>query len=179
MSIRDALIIILGALGGKVQSKTKIQKLCYFLSVIFGYDYGFKAHYYGPYSQQVENALDDLLGIGFVTSARESFGASAGGFEVVRYDYTLTKDGESIYEDLKNLPEAGKISDLIAKMKDFDYVKLSIAAKSHYILKQEGKPMNADKIREKSKNFNWNITDKDINSAIDFLKGLNLAKAAN
>jgi uncharacterized protein YwgA len=179
MSIRDALIIILGALGGKVQSKTKIQKLCYFLSVIFGLDYGFKAHYYGPYSQQVENALDDLLGIGFVTSARESFGASAGGFEVVRYDYSLTKDGKSIYEDLKNLPEAGKISDLIAKMKDFDYLKLSIAAKSFFILKNESKPMNAEKIREKALSFNWKITDTDINTAIDFLKEMHLAKAAD
>lgn len=179
MRIRDSLIIILGALGGKVQSKTKLQKLCYFLSVMFEFDYGFKAHYYGPYSQQVENALDDLLGIGFVVASRESFGASAGGFEVVRYDYSLTKDGESIYEDLKKLPEAGKIADSLSKMKDFDYLKLSIAAKSFFILKNESKPMNAEKIREKALSFNWNITDTDINTAIDFLKDMSLAKSAN
>lgn len=179
MGIRDALIIIFGSLGGRVQSKTKVQKLCYFLSVIFGLDFGFKAHYYGPYSQQVENALDDLLGIGFVEAKRERFGAGAGGFEVVRFDYSLTSDGKAIYQELKGTPEAKKMIEQLKKMKDFDYVKLSIAAKSYYILKQDDKPMNADKIREKSKNFNWNITDKDINSAIDFLKGLHLVKAAN
>lgn len=179
MKIRDALIIILGSMGGTIESKTKIQKLCYFLSIFLSEDFGFRAHYYGPYSQQVENALDELRGMGFVSAERVSFGAVSGGFEVVRFDYSLTSDGKAIFQELKGMLEAKKMMEQLKKMKDFDYVKLSIAAKSYYILKQEGKPMNADKIREKSKNFNWNITDKDINSAIDFLKGLHLVKAAN
>lgn len=179
MKIRDALVVILGSVGGTIESKTKIQKLCYFLSIFLGKDFGFKAHYYGPYSQQVENALDELRGMGFVSAERVSFGAVSGGFEVIRFDYSLTSDGKAIYHELKGTSEAKNMIEQLRKMKDFDYVKLSIAAKAYYILKQEGKSMNADKIREKSKNFNWNITDKDINSAIDFLKGLNLVKAAN
>jgi uncharacterized protein YwgA len=51
MKIRDMLLIILGSTGGAIESKTKIQKLCYFLSVFLEEDFGFKAHYYGPYSQ--------------------------------------------------------------------------------------------------------------------------------
>jgi uncharacterized protein YwgA len=179
MKIREALIIILGSLGDTIESKTKIQKLCYFLSIFMNKDFGFKAHYYGPYSQQVDIALDELRGMGFVAAERVSFGAYSGGFEVVRFDYSLTSDGKEIYQVLKGTPEAKEMAAQLKKMKDFDYVKLSIAAKSHYILKQEGKPMNADKIREKSKTFNWDITDKDITSAIDFLKGLHLAKAAH
>lgn len=179
MKIRDVLIIILGSMNGTVESKTKIQKLCYFLSVFLSEDFGFKAHYYGPYSQQVENALDELRGMGFVSAERVRFGAVSGGFEVVRFDYSLTSDGKAIYQELKRTSEAKHMIEYLKKMKDLDYVELSIAAKSHYILKQEGKPMIADKIREKSKNFNWNITDKEINSAINFLKDLHLVKTAN
>jgi hypothetical protein len=39
--------------------------------------------------------------------------------------------------------------------------------------------MDAEKIREKARGFNWNIIDKDINMAIEFLKELRLAKAAS
>jgi uncharacterized protein YwgA len=179
MKLRDVLVVILGAMEGTIQSKTKIQKLCYFLSIVLQMDFGFRAHYYGPYSQQIEAALDDLLGMGFVTATINKFGVVSGGFEIVRYDYSLTKDGNAMYEDIKSTPSSVEIINFINKLKtmeDIDYLKLSIAAKAYYVLNKEEQPMGKHKIREKAKHFNWDITDVDINSAISFLENIDLVR---
>src|SRR4030065_640258 len=117
MKLRDVIITILGAMGDHVESKTKIQKICYFLATILKRDFGFKAHYYGPYSQHVEGALDDLIGMGFVTTATINFGTAPSGFEVVRYDYSLTKDGKIMYENIKSNTESIEITKFINKLK--------------------------------------------------------------
>lgn len=179
MKLRDVIITILGAMGDHVESKTKIQKICYFLAIILKRDFGFKAHYYGPYSQHVEEALDDLIGMGFVTTATINFGTAPSGFEVVRYDYSLTKDGKIMYENIKSNTESIEITKFINKLKtpkNIDYLKLSIAAKSYYVLNKEDQPMQKQKIREKAKQFKWDITEGDINSAISFLENIDLVR---
>ncbi|MFH1259164.1 MAG: hypothetical protein ABII74_05040 [Elusimicrobiota bacterium] len=178
MKLRDFLIAILGAMGGQIQSKTKIQKLCYFLSIVLNKDFGFQAHYYGPYSQQVEEALGDLLGMGFVTKTTNNFGAISAGFEVVRYDYSLTKEGKAIYEDIQSTPESNEVINKLKIIGDIDYLKLSIAAKAHYILSKGSQALDVSKIKDKAKSFKWNITEEDIDTAINFLEKMNLVLVA-
>jgi uncharacterized protein YwgA len=179
MKLRDVLLIILGQLGGSIQSKTKIQKLCYFLSIVLNIDFGFRAHYYGPYSSQVESALDDLLGIGFVIATINQFGTVSNGFEIVRYDYSLTKDGKAIYQDFSAGPKPAEETVIAAinrikNIGDIGYLELSIAAKTYYIISKKSKFMNTDMISNEANSFDWNITDDDISKAVKFLEKMNL-----
>jgi uncharacterized protein YwgA len=180
MKLKDVLVIIFGELGGSIQSKTKIQKICYFISVLTEKDFGYKAHYYGPYSEQVASALDELVGIGFVSTTTNTFGMySSDGFEIVRYDYTLTEQGKQMFGILnssKDFDEIKGLSVQLEKMKGLHYVNLSIAAKAYFVLKKQGQPMTNAKIRDKAKTFGWNIADPQIDSAITFLENMDLVK---
>jgi hypothetical protein len=60
----------IGALGSRpLKSKVKIQKLLYLFSTIFP-DFGelleYEPHLLGPYSEIVDNVLEDLLTLGLV-----------------------------------------------------------------------------------------------------------------
>jgi uncharacterized protein YwgA len=180
MEPRHLILMLLKAYGGNITSKTKIQKMIYFISLILGEDLEFKPHYYGPYSIQVEQGLDELIGAGFVDVTRNIFGVDVSkGFEFKRYDFFLTNSGQKLSDAIEedNREEYNKIKDFVGKLKsktgDPDYLSLSIAAKAYFILEKEGKPMNMNAIKEKAKNFGWNVTKDDIDMAVNILKKLN------
>ena len=56
------LIGLLDASGGSVRGRTYLQKLTYFVTLLADVklELGFDAHFYGPYSEIVENALIQL-----------------------------------------------------------------------------------------------------------------------
>ncbi len=73
---------------------------------------------------------------------------------------------ERIHYYLKMFYEAG----------DLDYVQLSIAAKSCYVLKNGDKPMQREDIIETAKKLSWDITPESVEKAIDFLNKMGLVK---
>jgi len=174
--------MLLKASGGKVDSKTKLQKEIYFISLLLGKDFGFEAHYYGPYSTEIERGIDELIGAGFVNMKREIFGIDHNrGFEFKRYDFSSATSGQKFAEILKkeNSEEYRIIENFINKFKEVgnpDYLSLSLAAKAHFILSKQGTPMSKAQIREKAKEFGWNVKDNDIDIAISILKKLNFVK---
>jgi len=93
----------IGALDSQpLKSKVKIQKLLYLFSNVFP-DFGelleYEPHLLGPYSEIVDNVLEDLLTLGFVQKE--------GNY------YTLTIKGQEIFDSLKPKRE------LIDVMNDF------------------------------------------------------------
>lgn len=95
MTTYDFVQLSLYACGGKIQGRTKLQKTVYFLGLMTGHldKLGYQAHYYGPYSAEVAEAISTLEGIGFASSTIASVGTvDPQGFEIRRSDYTLTEE---------------------------------------------------------------------------------------
>ncbi len=178
LALNDVILLIISDLGGEIQSKTKLQKLCYFHSIKTGKDLGFRAHYYGPYSPLVEKKLDELEGIGLIEKKTQSFGEIyRNGFGVVRYDYKMTKYGQEVVSAIGSNQEKELLTKFLKKIKELgnpDYLELSLAAKTYFILKKEGKPLTYESIREKAKIVDWEINEKDINKATKLLEKLKL-----
>jgi len=172
----------LDAWDGTIKSKTKLQKIIYFISLLLNRDLGFKAHYYGPYSTDVEIALDELIGAGFVDVKHDVWGYDTKcGFESKRYTFSLTESGKKFARSLEeeNHSDYSKIKEFIDKLKEIgnpDYLSLSIAAKSYFIREKEGKTMTKDEIKTKANSFGWRINNNDVDIAVNILSKLNFVK---
>ncbi|MCC6445571.1 MAG: hypothetical protein IT210_19210 [Armatimonadetes bacterium] len=182
MTVHDLILLALKAMGGKVQGKTLFQKRLYFIGLLTGHlsDLGYVAHYYGPYSETVADAIGELCGVDFF--AERTFSGRKNkdtGFEMVRTDYTLTPDGQEIASLLmQQYPEAYRsIASAwtnIEKAGTLDYMQLSIAAKVFYILNEHLIPMSAKAIQRTADSLGWTLEDTDIETTANFLMNLNL-----
>ena len=177
------VLLVLDYAGGTISGKTLLQKRCFFLAKLLCMDLHYQAHYYGPYSTEVEEGLAKLKALGFVQEQSHGFGiADSVGFEVRRYDYTLTDDGKIVVKTLKErIPKKyEKIKSALDKLKtagDTDnYVELSIAAKTFHILSETKSPMTTSAIRTAAKDLGWNISGESIDKACAFLEKLDMVE---
>ena len=130
----DFVHLALLAVGGEIRGKTKLQKTVYFLGVLTDSvdQLGYRAHYYGPYSQEVANACSRLRSLGFVDQNLCGGGTvGESGFEVGRYDFRLTDTGRAVaalkarkYAELEEglNRAAGKLKDA----GEINYMKMEI-----------------------------------------------------
>jgi|GEM_PF-2317432 len=56
MTADNLILLILAQAGGQLSGKTLLQKRAYFISKILNFQLGFKPHFYGPFSSEIENA---------------------------------------------------------------------------------------------------------------------------
>ncbi|MGH7814352.1 MAG: hypothetical protein ACREQI_10175 [Candidatus Binataceae bacterium] len=180
---RDVVLIILDAYGGSLAGRTKLQKLSYFAGIMAGLDLGFQAHYYGPYSPIIEQAVGELKSLGFVSEETLGFGMVQNPFfgEVRRFDYQLTADGKTIVADLqRRIPqESERLFEIVSRIKgagDPDYQGLSLAAKTYFILNRQGKPVTYSDLENEAKNFSWDLPSESVRTAVDFLAKLGLVE---
>ncbi len=178
----DFVQISLLALGGEVQGKTSLQKKVYFFGVLTNTleELGYRPHFYGPYSDDVAQAVQELRMIGYVEQTVRSAGiADAAGFERCRYDYHLTEAGTrvarakaSVNKDLwTKLDSIAKRLNLAG---DIGYMKLSIAAKTYFLLGQsDGQPSKEDLAKLASK-FGWSVKPDEIHEAASYLEKLHI-----
>ena len=182
MKARHLILMVLNAWDGAIESKTKLQKTLYFISLLLNRDLGFKAHYYGPYSLEVEEGIDELVGAGFLDVEWHILGIDTRyGFEAKRYDFSLTESGKEFAKILtvENSDDYNIIKEFVKKLKEIGnpgYLSLSIAAKAYFILNKEGKPMNKYEIITKASSFGWQVNENDINVAVDILSKLNFVE---
>ena len=59
---------------------------------------------------------------------------------------------------------------------DVDYLKMSVAAKTFFILSNSGKPATATELRYSASRLGWNPTPQEMEESIEFLKKLGLVK---
>lgn len=171
------VLVIIEIAGGELRGKTLLQKQAYFISEFLQIDLGFKAHFYGPYSQVVEDALDYNKYLGFVNENCFLWGEDPYGFEQKRYDYILSDYGKEIVNKIRlhESDEYNKIYNVIKKIEQAgisnDYISISIAAKVYYILTQPEKlgKITPKKIEKIAKEFGWNISPESIKSAINLI----------
>jgi len=182
MKPTDFVLCLVDAAGGRIQGRTLLQKRAFFVTELTGNDFGlrFNAHYYGPYSATVEGTTTQLENLGFLQESSTGFGTVRDGFEVRRYNYSLTEDGEQLVEPLRNTPEYIAIKDAtdrILAAGDPNYVELSIAAKAYFLLKKkEGGSMTVAELIKEGEKYNWSISPESVQKAVHFLASIGLAE---
>jgi uncharacterized protein YwgA len=176
------VLALLDASGGRLQGRTMLQKKAYFASLLSGVDPGldFNAHYYGPYSAVLDSTVAQLKNLGFIGEDVTGYGVSSEGFELRRYDYSISADGKKLLASFCNSDEYKKIASAVAKIReagDPSYFELSIAAKTYFILDRRNKPMSNSEIkREAAKSFNWSIQPQSLDRAVQFLQQVDLTE---
>jgi uncharacterized protein YwgA len=188
MTTYDFVHLALLATGGEVRGKTKLQKTVYFLGLLTGQldGLGYRAHYYGPYSDEVADAVRTLDGLGFVDRSTAGMGAyDPMGFEVKRTDYRLNAAGLTIAKDkaAKNPKLWEKLQNAARLLNEaagsLDYIKLSVVAKTYFLLNQQGRPANERELKNLAKHFGWDVKEEQILEAAGYLRKLGLAKSTN
>lgn len=180
MKPTDFLLCLIDASGGTIEGRTLLQKRAFFVTELVGEDFGLKfdAHYYGPYSATVEGTTTQLKNLGFVQESSTGFGILSDGFEVRRYDCTLTNDGKSLVRELRETPEYKSISHAIRVMMaagDPNYMELSIAAKAYFLLKKkEGAGTSVAELIKQAEKYSWNISPESVKRGIGFLTSIGL-----
>lgn len=182
----DFVHLALYAAGGHIEGRTKLQKLVYFVGALTGElsNLGYRPHYYGPFSPSVAGAVQELCGLQFLDqkiSSEET--RDDQGFEVARYDYVLTDAGKLVAAE-KAATHSEFWSKLSDAMKVFqsarvdDYVRLSIAAKTHLINEITGMALSSDALREKAAEHGWTgFSQNQYEDAMTFLRCVGLSTA--
>jgi len=184
MKTYDFVHLVLHAVGGRIEGRTKLQKVVYFAGVLTDMheDLGYRAHYYGPYSSKVTAAVEELRGLGFLEQQRASGGqVDPQGFEVARYDYALTDDGTKIAQEKAQLRPRmwHKVQESVTRLQRADvsdYMKLSIAAKAYFLVKRAKEPVTLDRLVQISQRFGWKVSQDQAAKASEWLKSLQLVR---
>ena len=180
----DVLLLVVKDAGENgLQGRTLLQKKVYFLSELMGIDFGFSAYYYGPYSGVVAGNLESLVNHGFLKEVTEVFETipprNVFG-EIHRHTYFLTDDAKELWSDIENdseFPEWKRELDRINAYEiAYDFNKLSIAAKVHYIVNWRQKS-TIEEVKQVAKEYDWDVSTEDIESVLSFLTGLGFVTA--
>jgi uncharacterized protein YwgA len=82
----------------RIEGRTRFQKIVYLLKVEheIEFSFDFTPYYYGPYSDDLSEYIEDLVSYGLLVEKRTRlFG------DVNRYDYELTEKGEKLFETMR------------------------------------------------------------------------------
>jgi uncharacterized protein len=177
----EAAMLVIDAAGGGITGRTVIQKIIYFGTVKKAVKAIYRPHYYGPYSADVSGALQTITSCHFVDETMDTNESKKANetFEWKRYSYKLNAEGMKVSEFLKEssspeYAEIKKIVDVCKKTANLDPNVLSWAAKVHYILVQENRPMTHEEISTIAESLNWKLGTPQISHGVNLLKELSL-----
>lgn len=182
MHIVDILLLVIKSEPREeLRGRTLLQKKIYFLSVLLKENFGFSAHYYGPYSSFVAEHLDGLVNYGVIKEVTESFTTALverNTFgEIRRHTYSLTDDAAEIWEATQQKPEFQEWDEALQSINERkisqNFNMLSIAAKVHYIISWQGQS-TIEEVKQIAEEYGWNVDEGDIESVLSFLKELGL-----
>jgi uncharacterized protein YwgA len=184
MDAKEFVQLLMLAMGSEIQGKTKLQKTVYLLGLMTGCldDLGYRAHFYGPYSDEVADAVGWLNTIGAVDQTTSGAGTvDNSGFEIRRYDYRLNPQGRRFakatslrHEDLWRKLQGAV--DLLKRSGDLDYVQMSIAAKTYFMLKETAGQASLKDLARLATRFGWDVTPQQVQEAARYLELLGLAQ---
>ncbi len=187
MRIDEIVILTLKYLSNEkreVEGRTLLQKVIYFLNEKLNLGIPFIPYYYGPYSEKITNALEELKSVGMIEERIENYSSDMPwicAFEPRLYKYTLKEFGLKFAEVIegKYEEEAKKIEKTIKEIRSTfkrNVKLLSVAGKMLTILKLKNKPMHPKNILEEAKALNWDISEQEAKEAIDSLKKIKLVE---
>ncbi len=156
-------------------NRTAMQKLVYLESQKRLCDASYRAHYYGPYSEDVAEGLMTLWAFGYVREDAPNYDTRA-------YTYTLESGGRRLGKKLasgehdKEYAVIRSIVNTCRTQCSLQQIKLSRAAKIHY-LQNEHKMRTHDpaKFVTLGKQLGWELKKRDIGAGLKLLQALGLA----
>ena len=180
----DFVHLALLAVGGEINGKTKLQTTMYFLGIMTDQldELDYRPHFYGPYSDDVANAVGMLRSVDFVDQNIIGGGSvDEQGFERRRYDYRLNDAGRMIAEAKKKKHPAfwERIQAAATALKnadDLDYMKLSIAAKTYFLLGKNRDSATDRELASLAPRFGWRVAPREIEDAARYLEKIDLVK---
>lgn len=183
MDARDFVAMTLLASGGHVRGKTKLQKLVYIVGILTRSldELGYRPHFYGPYSDDVAEAVSHLKTIGAIEQTVSDWGYNTNGFEIKRYDFTLNDSGRQYAQGVahRNADRWRAIQDAVRiydQTGDRDYMSLSIAAKTYFLLDHRKAPASDAELAALASRFGWSVSPDQVRAAVDYLVSLNLVQ---
>jgi uncharacterized protein YwgA len=181
---RDLILAIVALCGEREEfGRTSLQKTAFFIGEQFGTELGHRAHFYGPFSEQVELDVEDLVFVGLINEKVSALGfASRGGEEAKRYEYDLTEDGiermaalgDAYPEELAAL--RAFVDRLTEAAGGLDKRILSAAAKTYFIAKREKRPLSTAEIRQLGKSLGWDLRTPQVKQVAGVLATLGLVR---
>ncbi len=175
MDAEDVVLGIISAAGGKVEGRTYLQKVAYFVAEMMGIPMGFGPHYYGPYGSAIAAETDSQVAMGRLREDPTIFGP-----DYVRYSYGLTEEGEKYLKAVEFFDPEGfqTVREIVAKITSTgaNYRQLSCAAKLYYLLGEAGGKISRDQAKAEAGRLGWQMSDSDIDTAIQVLQQLDLVQ---
>jgi len=183
MQTHEFVLLVLKALGGEIKGKTKLQKSVYFLGIMTDFldNLGYRPHFYGPYSDEVAHAVGFLRAIGVLDQNVVSGPTSQAGFEVRRHDFRLNEQGKRLADaKAAQYPEVWNCLATAAKTfrtaGELDYMRLSVAAKTYFLLGQKKGRTTEAQLSELASRFGWQVSATEILDAAGYLQKLGLVQ---
>jgi uncharacterized protein YwgA len=177
---RELLLLTAAAADGKFNGRTVAQKLLYFCGRKLDQPTGHSAYFYGPYSDDFDSALKrGVLAEDFAEQI-ERIADWHGGQDAMKHVYTLTERGISearrVAESRQN--EAAVVNETVAtiaaSVPGFRQKTLSAAAKIDLIVSELEKPVPKNEIGRLAQELGWNLSESEVNEALDVLARLDL-----
>ena len=180
---RDAVRTILHLNEDSVQGKTVLQKLVYLTCQRESADVRFEPYFYGPFSRDIENAVELMEMAGEVEETTTNLGVASSGWPIRLSTYRLTEDGaKRALDDSQQHPaffEAA--SKVLGEAKSLDPSlgpqPLSVAAKVHFLLTSRGERLTTDQVTSYAKDLGWELSDADVEKADALLDKLGMIDA--
>jgi uncharacterized protein YwgA len=190
MDTRGVVLAVVEGMGGKIRSRTILQKLCYFTSEKLNLGIPFEAHFYGPYSEEVALSTSRLSSLGILMESKEpvQLASTDPVYESVRYSYSISDSGKAYLEMEQNKIESKAIEDEIARIRDIATengidlsrpTSISTAAKINFVLKEQGRQLTYDEIRELAEDLGWKVLPEEIDKMVGFLEAMGMARRAS
>ena len=178
MNLTEAILLLLHCEPDRViRGRTLLQKRMYFYGVLSKQGFGFRPHYYGPYSSTVSAELDALVSAGLIEDKTLQTGGVGPFGEVVRHDYTL--ESLEVLKDWSSGGDAQTAADHFRRIADHPVAKklasLSAAAKVHFVLSSAG-PLTVTGIADKASQLGWSLDPSQIDEVTEYLETLDLVE---
>ena len=180
LTTRDTVLLITHAAGDEVVGRTVMQKLAYFSGLGLNTSLGHRAHFYGPYSSKVEDAVGNAVVAGEMREMVERMEDWYGGPDLQRYTYRLTPEGKERVDRLieSNSGEWDRIRDSVHAVKKvlptLDQKTLSSAAKTFLIISESPEGVAMADIPSLAKKLGWDLEPEQVSKTIELLKRLDL-----
>lgn len=174
------MLLIAHAAGDEVAGRTVMQKLAYFSGLGLNASLGHRAHFYGPYSSKVEDAVGNAVVAGEMRETAERIADWHGGPDFQRYTYQLTSEGKERVDRLieSNSGEWDRIRDSVHAVKNvlptLDQKTLSSAAKTFLIISESPEGVALKDIPALAKKLGWDLEPQQVSNTVELLKQLDL-----
>ncbi len=160
----------------KLYGRTRLHKTIFLAQKLMNiHGIKFRPYYYGPYSDELAEALNTTVTLHFSSFNKEQIPINE---ETVEYVYNLSEDGKNYLDHLKGKEKADydkwekKIGIIVNCFSDSTSSEMASAAKVLFLLiNNEEKMQTIDELKNRAKDkYGWDIKDRSIEKSFDDLE---------